>query len=1295
MLRGDDVAVVGTSDDEEAVGWASDADSGELVPTNRSSKQWTLFHTRPRRRMWHVQVCRDTEKAAPRHHLRTRKLSQIHPYTVEALRYRRELYANDWQDAVVSQREWRHLRIPERDTHDLGSWTAQAERSSSPSLIESQLERASSPAPASPPPPSPTSSEDSTDYERRFRVLKRMMPAHMARACIDDLRAMRHGDVESDSETERARSPSPPQELQPGESRRRIRAHDGPPAPLLSDASSSEDEVHEPSLTLHDTDLRWWAVPKRAASPVREGDVIDRMLARTETRKSRPRRKGFGQTAKRAAPTGPHRRRPVAVPAWIQASEQSEPPPRLYGLPTKRADLGAHARLPYIPGPQSTLSVAHEVRTTVPMSTATRPRPVSRLAPTPMPSAPPHVIPREWERAPPEWHDELQELLAWDGVQHIQWDFGILSPPVGLSFAPDTDLARGRLHELLHLSPATSEPPPLRVYERTLHVWMSLEEVASALLGLSLDDQRSTLDLCHFLGTWFTWQASLAHTTQPIALTTFDAQAACDALCMWAQDLLDRPCSPDLVLRLLWFRVCILWRAIHAGTTTVTHVTVLEAAYPLLLRLMSMGVSHTADALTTHGAVDDAPAEMWVCIIHLLHTIDAQAFWDVWDPALEEWLSLTRSSPLVACERTWYTLFVICALSHFHASTGMAGHSSYLHAHWPGVQRLVSRIKLRFDERVERAAPRVLLQRRDAYIHLLLRRCFLLCTRWSWSLEHADAILNHWFDVFNAHRLADLPTETDHDFAPFLRRFDVSLLYAEPSGTAYQQFLQLLGRASHVLSTADDAQRRLALLFSRMTPVRVMAFTHDNPPISSEFAMLFNHYSLVMLFLYFEPQSALQRLRQIRSFLSFSRADRSSQIACIRAVVYAGVLFRHHGLDTKPIVVWLVDVLHTLQASMHQDRDTSELFSARRADQITREVTRMIAVLIRSVHHLVTHASMNAGKTTPYPPLGLLHPAWTDQLIRSGDMAPEVANEVLGLIRVYLDTRASSVQLQASTDDDEEFDDTWWTDPGLAALLGEDPQPPIDTQLAEQLHTQLSPALFQWLMSGGPSTPRSISPLERLMAHAEEDERYAMVVDNWASCAHVLVYHRRRAWHAYLTLGHESWKRISHPIRKRDVAVRFVVRMAHLDQAAFVENVTECIAIWFQCMAAFRVTMQPALTRLLARHADVFHGVHAEDDADAFCERRAALLQQVLTQMQMAYAPSQGFVIQCVSALLSSIRAYTEHVHDEAYWSWCRDTLLAMSTYADGRILRGIRTELHTTLSYLEKPFSSHHGAIS
>ena len=144
--------------------------------------------------------------------------------------------------------------------------------------------------------------------------------------------------------------------------------------------------------------------------------------------------------------------------------------------------------------------------------------------------------------------------------------------------------------------------------------------------------------------------------------------------------------------------------------------------------------------------------------------------------------------------------------------------------------------------------------------------------------EHADHLLTHFFDIFNAHRLADLPSEVDHDFAPFLRRFDMGLLYSEPTGTAYHKFLQLLGQASSALQVGPDAQRRLARLFSRMTPVRVMAFSCTQPPTSFEFAMLFNHYSLVMLFLYFEPQSAVQRLRQIRSFLPFARAVRSSQI---------------------------------------------------------------------------------------------------------------------------------------------------------------------------------------------------------------------------------------------------------------------------------------------------------------------------------------------------------------------------------------------------------------------------------
>ena len=45
----------------------------------------------------------------PRRNLRTRKAQQLNPYTIEAMRYQRSLIRNDWQDAVVSQREWSRM----------------------------------------------------------------------------------------------------------------------------------------------------------------------------------------------------------------------------------------------------------------------------------------------------------------------------------------------------------------------------------------------------------------------------------------------------------------------------------------------------------------------------------------------------------------------------------------------------------------------------------------------------------------------------------------------------------------------------------------------------------------------------------------------------------------------------------------------------------------------------------------------------------------------------------------------------------------------------------------------------------------------------------------------------------------------------------------------------------------------------------------------------------------------------------------------------------------------------------
>lgn len=218
-------------------------------------------------------------------------------------------------------------------------------------------------------------------------------------------------------------------------------------------------------------------------------------------------------------------------------------------------------------------------------------------------------------------------------------------------------------------------------------------------------------------------------------------------------------------------------------------------------------------------------------------------------------------------------------------------------------------------------------------------------------------------------------------------------------------------------------------------------------------------------------------------------------------------------------------------------------------------------------------------------------------------------------------------------------------------------------------------------------------PLERLIAHAEDDACLTSLVSVWAACAYVLVYHRRRDWSGYLTLGQESWKRLSDSVRKRDVAVQFVVCMAQHEPSAVERNASECIAIWFQCIAAYRVTQQHVLTHLLVHHAcDLFAGVNVYLSRSTdpyvvkaeFSTQRLSMIQCVLHQMQSS-GTSLGFVIQCVSALLSSIRAYAESVRDPVYWTWCKTVLAAMNEQLlSEAVLRGVRTELHSTDCYLQ-----------
>ncbi|WFC97270.1 hypothetical protein MBRA1_003937 [Malassezia brasiliensis] len=1392
-----------------------------------------------------------------RHNLRARKLAQIHPYTVEALQYRRELFRNDWQDAVVSQREWRHARrldVARRSSasdgddegsasdggsasdegsagDDEGSANASddegsasdegstsdgraASSSSAAPRVSSPARTARSPSlggPASsdtdavPPAAVPArrkrraptpSSDDSTDYERRFRILKRMMPAHMARACIDDLRAMRHGhadDTDADdvsASPPRAASPraaSPTSPLRPGESRRRTGAPIDAHAPLLSDVDSASDTPPPtPSPPLADGDVRWWCEPRRAASPpTREADAVDRMLTRTSgargfgqrtarRRRGTPRRRApthgdadgawmwrVPRAARHAATPRGHRGAPRAASASTSASEASDDAARatgggrrrgaaplflvagdaerVRGVPTTRGDVQSYARLPYVQGagrPASIDASNHAALVDVPMAVPSMaPKRVHRRAAAPRTgaggtagaaSAAPvpggtagaaSAAPASLPPFPPAWQHasldtplqhELQELLCFDTLANVSLDFGLRVPPVGVRFAAGTPLGRGRLHALLHTADdvGSDEAPACHVLGTTLHGHMAigaleravpplLDAVWDALREGGVDAERGVRaldDLGDFLGAWLVWRARRAEAAAAATLgAALDADAAGDGADVGAQaarltdlvyTLLERgaPATHGARVRLalLWLRVQLAFRVHALAPEPGTDAAVLDAAQPLVVHLLAAGVhkamAHVAAAPA--DGLDDVPAALWVALVHVLDAV-GHAFYDVLDAALDDWHAASPASPVVWAERVWYLVLATSVFARFGAAAGVVRAAPAAPPRWALVARALS-LRLRFDARVEAAAPRALLARRDAYIRVVVTRCLVLAERFAWPLADAEAVLGRVFDVFDAHRLADLPSETDHDFAPFLRRYDAAWLHAAPDGTAYARFLQLLGRAGAALVGAGDA-RRAARLFSRMTPVRVMHFTRAAVPTRAERAVLFNHYSLVMLFLYLVPDGAVQRVRQLRSFLVFADADGASQVMCVRAMVYCATLFRHHRLPLAPVTAWFVEVCRAAAAQArapHDDRSAARQHT---------DAVRVLLGVVRGVQHVVAHASLDAGAPPTYPPADLLHDAWTDELL---DVDARVRAEVVRGLGAFWRARAAVevVRAQPSTGggvadplDAAEFDDTFLADPQLAALLGEAPPPTpppppawdaeADRRVVQAVHTRLSPALFRCVAQApAPPAPGAAASahaaVEALVADAERDVDAAELVACWAAWASVLVRAEARTWHSYLSLGAESWRRVAGDVHRRAVAVHLAVLVARLDPRGFADEVWEVVGIWFHTIAAPRATYQAELTARLAGidSGGLFAGVdvawseadHAQDaDAAAWDAvrpaplapaARAAAVARVLHNLDAACARhdppfSLGYAIQCVSALLSSVRA--------------------------------------------------------
>ncbi|TKY85974.1 hypothetical protein EX895_004799 [Sporisorium graminicola] len=558
----------------------------------------------------------------------------------------------------------------------------------------------------------------------------------------------------------------------------------------------------------------------------------------------------------------------------------------------------------------------------------------------------------------------------------------------------------------------------------------------------------------------------------------------------------------SICLQLAWMRFELCWRAMAICDADVNNAlepdaptveSMLAYSRTLMALLLHHGLHRSVRSLRkaaegstssaglgmdqgeeqTTVSFDEATA-MWLSVIHLLSSFeksrgitDGRLFWTQFETTYQRWdESMPKRAPLLRAESLWYCLFALSTLSQV-SPDGDIQTTPLLREYWPLVARALLFVQFRSEESKEIAMGWHVLAKRDAYVRVVLQRCCLLVSEWRWTMEGAEVSLARLFDIFNSHKLADLPTETEHDFPAFLRDFNVKKLSTADvvDGEAMQDpsfhlFVRLLAQAGqemreHAVET-KEGDRRISRLFSRMTPVRVMPFTRADVPTSSQRSVLFNHYTVVMLFMHLVPTSSPQRLRQIQSFLpAFKDADFVSQVTCIRAMMYVAVIFRHHHLDLDPVLKWFGDAITALRREYEEIESSTKRYerqqlqhslqnwnvakpparpdTVRMADifenaptrqaalRRKEEVARLLVIALRSIQHVIRHADLQGeanGTATAglrLPDQSLLSPAWTQQMLEAQiSLEPRVGQEVLKCIQTFLLARIRVLRPEAA-----------------------------------------------------------------------------------------------------------------------------------------------------------------------------------------------------------------------------------------------------------------------------------------
>jgi len=530
----------------------------------------------------------------------------------------------------------------------------------------------------------------------------------------------------------------------------------------------------------------------------------------------------------------------------------------------------------------------------------------------------------------------------------IKPDFDIPFLTPGIAFRGDTYLGKAWLHELVTILSNESNaiaPFPYSTHGLELSASMSVPDFSTALtvicdrllefasspVGNHAVDLKQWEGIMHVVCQLVSWLPTGADAEDCLLLQTVVREQVLRLI----NGVEEREnCSEDIVFTVYWFTVELSARLEYtlprpAELSSPGTDVLVQCIMRTMQRLLMYGLQKTMDPIQTNRdgfdtrSVPERTAELWISLFHLLDKCDiCSPNLDVGPHVHPLWRVLYQilqsngvQSGLESSETIWRMIFSLCSLSQFSVH-GMTTSTCRIGAAWELVTVALNHIRLGAELAKDPLCPERSLDKRDAYIGIVVSRCFILCDRWHWDLNHASPMFHQIAEIFRTRSFANLRREAS-DFPAFMLENNFELLFQYKTGdTAFELFLKLIVQAAKNASNDVDRDARmgsspmLKKILSLAIPIGSVPFTKANPPSLHELSMLYNRISAVAIAVYLDstPSNVRFRLTHARQYADFKAADETTRMACIRGAMYFALLMQHRRIPLDDVSTWFADM---------------------------------------------------------------------------------------------------------------------------------------------------------------------------------------------------------------------------------------------------------------------------------------------------------------------------------------------------------------------------------------------------